>query len=257
MPRPHIHTVSSTLIVCALGATLTSCDTLIGSRAHSRRVLGPPVAVGAGTARTYVLLDSRGDTRSIGVILSAGALTNLPASETEFVLNFPPGRSIAPFDHIGLDFAPHGHEPPGIYDVPHFDVHFYMLSLAARDSIPFAPSDPISPPPTSVPPDYISTQTVIPRMGVHWVDTASTEFQPGGLFTKTVIYGFYGGRFIFLEPMATIAYLQSHPNSSDVFKQPQDYPQSGNYPTRYNVRYDSARSEYMISIEGLVPRVGT
>jgi hypothetical protein len=27
---------------------------------------------------------------------------------------------------VGLNWNPHGHIPPGVYDLPHFDFHFYI-----------------------------------------------------------------------------------------------------------------------------------
>ena len=41
-----------------------------------------------------------------------------------------------PFDHIYLDFSHSGHEPIGICDKAHFDVHFMMQSNAERSVIP-------------------------------------------------------------------------------------------------------------------------
>ena len=31
-----------------------------------------------------------------------------------------------------LNWNPHGHIPPGIYDRPHFDVHFYMEPIETQ-----------------------------------------------------------------------------------------------------------------------------
>ncbi|MBS1566007.1 MAG: hypothetical protein JST39_16585, partial [Bacteroidetes bacterium] len=44
--------------------------------------------------------------------------------------------AVTPFRHVGLDWNPLGHEPAGIYDRPHFDFHFYMISEADRTAIP-------------------------------------------------------------------------------------------------------------------------
>lgn len=40
-----------------------------------------------------------------------------------------------PFDHVAIDWNPKGHIPPNIYDVPHFDFHFYMTSYEERSQI--------------------------------------------------------------------------------------------------------------------------
>ena len=42
-------------------------------------------------------------------------------------------------------------------------------------------------------------------MGWHWIDPLSPEFT-GQPFSKTYIYGYYGGELSFVEPMITLAY---------------------------------------------------
>ena len=56
-----------------------------------------------------------------------------------YLLSLPrPG--VAPYRFVELDWNPGGHEPPGIYDTPHFDFHFYTVPPAERAAI--VPSDP-------------------------------------------------------------------------------------------------------------------
>ena len=38
-------------------------------------------------------------------------------------------RADIPFKWVLLNWTPHGHIPPGVYDTPHFDVHFYLDSI--------------------------------------------------------------------------------------------------------------------------------
>lgn len=85
---------------------------------------GPTVPVGNGIARAWVLIDSNGDPISVGINLSDKALEKLPAEPSSYVLDFPKTKGKNFYTHALLDWNPQGHEPPGIYDIPHFDFHF-------------------------------------------------------------------------------------------------------------------------------------
>lgn len=280
----------TTLAVGALAsiALLASCapdaSTVVGPRtpaapAASRagfdqpgmhRQYGAPVKIGNGKARTYVVLNAKEDQAPVelGVALDARALDGLPtgAAEHSYLLRLPEDAP-APYRFVELDWNPQGHVPPGVYTVPHFDVHFYAISVAERNAID--PSDPdyaadASNLPTDgyVPPFYIvpgpPAAVAVPRMGVHWLDVRSPELQgllgnPGAYqpFTKTFIYGSWDGRFTFYEPMVTRAYLLTHPDVVTPISVPSLYPQPGYYPTAYRVTYDAQAKEYRIALTGL------
>jgi hypothetical protein len=196
---------------------------------------GESVNVGNGTARTFVRETTAGHPTAIGVELSASALDGLPTAMTEWVLSLPPGVATAPWDHVGLDWNPQGHEPAAIYGVPHFDFHFYTVTSAEQMQIAGGPDNtPV--PAANIPTDYASQVISVPMMGVHWADTLAAEFH-GSAFDKTFIYGFYQSKMVFVEPMVTRAMLVSHPDVIVPVKQPQSFQQSGFYPDQYSVRY--------------------
>jgi hypothetical protein len=208
------------------------------------RYSGPPVRIGHGLARTYILVDRSDRTRprELGVILTDGAMEGLPAAEgpathpgpvhghesmTVSLLELPP-QNPTPYRFVQLNWNPAGHEPLAIYGLPHFDFHFYTVPPEVRDSI--VPSNPDFaaqaanlPGPPFRPPFYVDNATAVglpaalvtvPRMGLHWVDVRSPELQaalgnPGAFqpFAKTFFIGSWDGRFIFAEPMITRAYL--------------------------------------------------
>ncbi len=64
----------------------------------------------------------------------------------------------------------------------------------------------------------------------------------------------YDGKMIFMEPMITKAYLESHPNLTEQLKLPQAYQKSGYYPTTYTVRYNASTKEYMVTLGNMVKR---
>ena len=232
---------------------------------------GPTEAVGAGTAKTFVELDKDGNPLMVGIEIDAGALNDLPDSimsggsyrlshYTEYALQFPSEADATPFKHVTLDWNPFGHEPPGLYDLPHFDCHFYMISQAdreligANDTVEFANA----PDPSFIPANYIQIPGGIPAMGAHWVDTTSSEFT-GQPFTTTFIYGTYNGSVTFYEPMVTLDYLTTHvmgmghAHRADI-PQPDSYPSAGPFPTEYVIEYNSEQQVYRVILDSMVNR---
>jgi len=137
----------------------------------------------------------------VGASIDAAALASLPAQETIVDL---PVTNAQPFQLVEIDWNPKGHEPPGIYDVPHFDVHFYVISKAERDAISFAkPGTGVKPDPAIVPEGFVTDATVVPKMGMHYVPQAAPEFN-GKPFTCTPLYGYTDHQqFAFVEAMFT------------------------------------------------------
>jgi hypothetical protein len=103
------------------------------------------------------------------------------------------------------------------------------------------------------PVNYVGDPFAIPRMGTHWVDRTSPEHH-GGTFTRTFIYGYYDGKLAFIEPMMTVAFLQSNPNAEMDIPQPARYQRSGSYPTKWAIRHDRTRREYRVELIGFVKR---
>lgn len=224
---------------------------------------GSTVTVGGGSARSFIASDASGNPTEIGVRLTETALTGLPEmpeTGTMYELPLPGTGAKMPFDHISFDWNPRGHEPAGIYRVPHFDAHFYMQPTAAQHAITFDdPKGDIFPDSTKLPDIYITPPNVapgrtIPMMGRHWVDPTSPEYGPAG-FSSTFIYGTYDGHVTFIEPMFTKALLTTSVNFSQAIKQPTVYEFPGKYfPTKYNIRYDASAHEYVISLSEMVMR---
>jgi hypothetical protein len=158
--------------------------------------------------------------------------------------------------------------------VPHFDSHFYTVSLAERNAI--VPSNPNLaaeannlPTGAFVPPFYAviagpgqtPAAIAVPQMGVHWNDVRSPERQallgnPAGFqpFAKTFIYGSWNGRLTFYEPMVTLEYLLSDPEVATSIPVSASYPEAGYFPTSYKVTYDAQAKEYRVALTGLAKR---
>ncbi len=217
----------------------------------SRIFYGPTKPVGNGVARAWVKEDSEGNPVEVGVNISAKALDNLPNHHAAYVLPFHKNKGKNFYDHVLLDWGPEGHEPPGIYDIPHFDVHFYITSVEERMAIEFQPDD-IDPDGMYIPQDYFRLPGVVPQMGSHWADMYSPELPPTlDPFTHTFIIGSYNGVFTFWEPMVTREFLLTKPNVEKSIKQPLAWQQDGWYPTSYKINWSDRPGEYSISLSGL------
>ena len=183
---------------------------------------GEVLPMGNGVAWAWVEYDGAEKPVSLGVSFTETALEGLPEKaisaekySCEYILLLPQ-KGLEPYTHIGLDWNPAGHVPPGIYDLPHFDVHFFIITPEERDRITLEGKDleraNKKPEPQYIPGDYILPEgTGYPRAGVHWIDPKAPEFNKQQ-FMYTFIYGTYDGRLTFLEPMVTFQFLRSKQN---------------------------------------------
>ncbi|HVF84962.1 MAG TPA: DUF5602 domain-containing protein [Abditibacteriaceae bacterium] len=224
-------------------------------------VMGDFKIMGNGTVRSWARLGKNGRATAVGITFSETALTGLPKgvkgdlrrSSFEYLLQVPPQARALRINHISFDWEPFGHEPRGIYDVAHFDLHFYNVSVQDRNKIMgrgMAPQKMYKKPAAQfVPARYIlAPGTGVPRMGAHWMNTAAPELR-GRKFTHTFVYGSYDGRFTFLEPMFAKSFLDTKPKLQMPIALPKAVSQHGFYPTRYSVSHDPLRHEYSIALE--------
>lgn len=268
----------------------------------ARRNYGPAQTVGGGTVRTYVVVDEKNAQIpvEIGVAISESAMDNLPTAavtpamagheahaNTAMVMNMYlldlPSQNPTPYKFVQFDWNPVGHEPPGVYDLPHFDFHFYTVGVDVRNSI--VPTDTkydtkaaLFPAEAFRAPFYLDGATAanapagavaVPQMGLHWLDVRSPELQgmagkPEAFkpFTKTFLYGSWNGEFIFDEPMITRAYLQAKKGATDPavrdeiipVSTPAKYQRPGYYPSAYRITYDAQAKEYLVALTQLTQR---
>ena len=260
------------------------------------RQYGAPQRLGNARARTYVVIDQKngGVPLEVGVAFDENALEGLPAPNPNHTPTpgghehvdshiydlAMPAQNPTPYKFLELDWNPQGHELPGIYDVPHFDFHFYTITPAERNAID--PADPQfqqradrlpaaefqSPFYSTLTPPGVPTPAV-PRMGVHWIDVRSPEIQgPLGHpenarpFTTTFIRGSWDGRFIFEEPMITRAFILGRKTAATAAQRDSliplpaaaKYLPAGYYPAAYRIMYDAQAKEYRIALTQLTRR---
>ena len=221
---------------------------------------GAPVAVGNGTARVVVTVNGMNEPESVSVVLTRAALQGLPQVQGEqmvweYSLAMPDTGPRTGFDHVVFDWNPVGHIPEGVYNVPHFDVHFYLISDGEREAITFhgegrelamtAPDPQLVPAGDVIPPD-----AAVDRMGMHGLDPEGHEFK-GQTFSHNFIYGYHKGELMFVEPMVSLAFLESLPEMTLPVKQPQRYSYPAWYPATYRIGFDAGTDEYTIALQNL------
>jgi hypothetical protein len=275
-----------------LALVIIGCEVSNPAGVSTERRLGANSRVGNGAVSSYVEFDKNGAPKAIGIVFQASALEGLPTAHSdghhcfdrnkdgkvdpgtecfashEWVIPLPSDavrRSEIPFKWVGLNWNPFGHIPPGVYDISHFDVHFYIEPIENIFAVEPGPCGPefvrcdqfelaTKPlPPNYMHPDFKNVGAVAPAMGNHLIDQTSAEFN-GKKFTRTWIYGVYDGRVTFFEEMVTRDYLLSQPNACFPLKSPAAVAVSGYYPTQSCIRYFPQANEYTVSMEGFVLR---
>jgi len=251
------------------------------------RALGAPAALGNGTVTSYAEFEPSGAPKAIGVVISGSALDTLPAAPSdghhcfdankdgaielhtecagwhERVLPLPSEasrRSDIPFKWAMLNWNPHGHIPPGVYDKPHFDVHFYIEPIENVFALASGTCGPenvrcdqferakLPMPAAYMHPDFTNVDAVAPAMGNHLVDLSGPEFHAVP-FTRAWIYGVYDGRVTFYEEMVALDFLKSQPEKCFPIKTPKAVALTGYYPTRSCIRYAKDKTEHTVSLE--------
>jgi len=205
---------------------------------------GPEVEVGNGYARSFVTISHTGVPQEIGVSFTDEALSGLPVVNAPYVLELH-NKALAttPFKHIALGWSANGHPLPNSFIGSHFDVRFFMMSLAQRLAIPAPPSPGFTnlPPAGFMPANYLPDAPA-PQIGRHWTDNSFTAGVP---VNHTMILGSFDGAFTFVSPIVVRTDLVSGQSFSISYAQPQLFAEHGYYPTKYNIYKDEKQNHYV------------
>ena len=246
------------LVLSVMVFGISSCKKeLIPGTYESKRA-----AMGNGEVWSWVNFDQDGNPVAMGLSMTEPALENLPDSVNHpsgndhaniIELQLPPTLvSKTPFLHSAINWNPKGHIPIPVYDKPHFDVHFYMITSDERKAIPEYEADSMKyknfPPPEYLPADYINPGKGEPEMGAHWVDLKSPELN-GDPFKETFVYGSWDGKVTFYEPMLTYTFLKNIDDYTRAIPWPSKVKISGYYPKTMRVKHRDGL--YTICLEDL------
>jgi uncharacterized protein YjbI with pentapeptide repeats len=248
-----------------------------------------------GQVRSFIRYDSRGIPLEVGMEFNPEALdkTNLPEdlstyTEGEFLISLPDPRNPTVFNLLTWTWVAgpnggieDGHGPAGVYDIEHFDFHFYLNTQEVRDTINVLDSSDEYAKAITLPAedfwpveykrpidDFGNAIGVAPGDGSHWNNAFGPEFaQPpsdthvqffeasGNPFGPgyTIQYGAFDGIQTLLEPMVTPDFLRSKQNAQVTIPQPQKYFKTGYFPTIYEIRYaEGAKFPHQILLKDFV-----
>ncbi len=221
---------------------------------------GPEMPLGAGTVRAFAETDAAGFARRIGLELTDEAVAS-PGPDMIFVtVPLPEAALEAGYDHVSLDWMPHGHPPEDLFGAQHFDMHFYMTTEADRLAID--PSDPLfvqkaahRPPADLMPSNFAPPPhpEPVPAMGEHWLDSTDPVFR-GAPFEAVLIYGAWDGAVTFVEPMVTRDLLLSRRAFGGEVGQPERVAMPVSLPNSWSVSYDAGAGIHRVSIDDLATR---
>jgi hypothetical protein len=221
---------------------------------------GADVQVHGGKAWSSVKLDKEGKPLQLSLVLTDAVLNTVPIGGTgdghgghENDLVIPlhnKATETTPFKFIMLNWNQNGHEPSGVYDLPHFDFHFYMTSSDEVMNYTDMAKMEVLPAADYVPANHIAGPGV-PMMGKHWIDVTSPELH-GTPFTQTFLYGSYDGKTVFYEPMITLNFLKNTISYERPIQQPAKFKTTGYYPTKMKISRHDGVTE--IILDGFTSR---
>jgi len=226
---------------------------------------GPEVHLGDGKMRSFIRMTHDDVPKEVGLEITSGLFENLPTAYLD--LHIPLHRKaneVTPYDHLEVDWMPNGH-PPAYFQLPHFDIHFYMMTEEEQMMVPAPNPSNTSmtstaafgkPSPGVLPADYTIPSAAVTMMGRHWLDKFASVLAPlNQTFTHQFIYGTFDNKVVFLEPMVTRAFLLSGTDVHNTIKQPTIFNPTGTYyPTRYNIYREEVSGKVYVTLDQFVLR---
>jgi len=237
--------------IALFAASCFFVSTLSGSARAQDDMNAPPIAWLNTGAVPLAQFDAQKHPTSIALTIPAALVAALPEKRSEAVYLMSDAGFV---QSANLQWHPMGHEPAHVYDVPHFDVHFYTITEAVRQSIvPGAAAGAVVPKDEYLPPNSLLVPGFVPGMGMHDVQKSQPEMS-GGPFTVSPLIGYWNGEIAFFEVMFSKDWLQSKHSVVADFPQPVAVKERGYYPTKYRVSYDGAQDAYTVALTDFISR---
>lgn len=240
------------LLLPAIVLSAGGCAPAMVSDGAPQRAYGDSAVLGDGVVRAWVETGLDGRPTALGVDLPDAVVASVGSEGAMLSLKFPAMEGL-PFRHVLFDWAPGGHPPGDVYAAPHWDAHFYTITPEERRAIPLGPTE-LRPGAELMPDGFVPVPGVglfaFPEMGVHWINEDASELG-GRPFDHTLIYGSWGDRTIFIEPMFTHAWLAGSADLDAAVPQPREVAEAGWYPTRYVIRRNLTGDGFRVALEGL------
>lgn len=242
------------LCACLLSAGLLSSLSARAGQEKPSLVKGPDTVFFGETITSEYELGEDFKLAKIQLTLPAGIIHKAMLQPwANHIIDLPDTfKNSSLVQNIMIDWNPAGHEPPGVYDVPHFDFHFYFISKERVSAIDCSDRTPI--PANLIPEGYVlppldAPTACVPKMGVHAVPLQ--DLGPDQTFVETPIYGYYEGQLIFFEPMITHKHLASGHAVEQEIKLPAAFlskVQDKFVPTHFRTRFDVQTQTYLLTL---------
>jgi len=244
----HTRHALATFMLALVGASVVAGGNDV------RTVKGESATMHGAPITTWAKIAASGDILEVGVTIPMTVIQRTGQHMTMVQINFPAEVQRKTFlNHVSIDWMSGGHEPEGRYNTPHFDVHYYTLTKSAvrqidcKDLTLLAPNKVPTGWLPAVPPGVPASAVCVPMMGFHSLPasefTAPGQFK-AGFFDKVMIAGDYQGRFVFLEPMVSKAFLMQKQNFTLPVPPATNLGRSTLYPNRFHATFDASANAY-------------
>jgi hypothetical protein len=243
-----------TFLLLATTAIFTSCKKDKDSTNQTGVFNSEEINFFEGKAKTWIKV-SNGVPEQLAISIDDAAMNSLPMTdegseeEGHVIIPLHPQSGSTAFDHVLVDWNPHGHEPEGVYNVPHFDFHFYTSTVEEQMSIPLYEEDSLKfknyPGAAYMPATYVPIPGGVPMMGAHWFDVTTPEMN-GAPFTQTFLMGSFDGKVTFFEPMITLDFLKNTTQFERTIPQAASFQKNAYYPTKMKVSKHDGVTEIIL-----------
>lgn len=246
--KPHSSRSLRALTAAAIGVTLAACN-------RTQVVQGACAKVNGADVCTWGEMKGKTVT-SFGATVPMAVMKNAPADmpmawppKADATIAFPAEVTNATgYTVLTVYWEPHGH-PPGPFEVPHWDFHFY--SVPAADIAAMSCADTTKPaelpaaymlPDITIPGVGNLVGVCVPGMGMHSLPRSDEALT--GPFEKTMVVGYYAKKPVFVEPMlANATLLAAHDFTLNIPAVPGEGA-NVHSPASFRADYDSAAAAY-------------
>jgi Hypothetical protein TTHB210 len=249
------------LLTVVIGMALSGCGGGNELRNPGGRFFGDSRLLGQGIIQILADVDTSGNPTAIGFRMTQAVLRQLPTAPTELDIDLPPQAANTAFEHIAIRYWPAGHDPAGQFDEAHFDFVPFLITQQERTAITATGADlPIvlKPPATdAIPAGFVqiaNNSQFFAEAGFGTRFVSPNPPVPASPFTRSFAAGYYNGLLDFLEFHVAQSFLGATTDIKDAIPLPVTVPKGGYYPTRFNVTYDGAATQFEVLFDQMTLR---
>ncbi len=250
-------------LVCIITAALVCPNVCSAAPANQDKIIiGETTTIAGGTAATWARVNGAGKVIWVGLTIPVSVAETMPPrgagpAGAILVLNFPPVvQATTYFNHTEVHSNPMGHPAGGLdphrYEAPHFDLHFYGISVADVAAIPgglfFA-----QPPAERLPVGWAQPEAFsIPQMGRHCASLEDLAATAEDHWLYSMVAGFVpdASYMHFIEPMITQEFFLARQNLTLPVPTPAVLGRTTSYPTEFVIHYDKDADAFHLVFKG-------